>query len=143
MSEKCEDFVELLGEVFSGLGEGEFYVNLYARNFHRILGIRPYPGTLNIRLDDKSVELAEKCLKRENAILVDPPLRGYGRVCVWPAYLKCLKVYVIRPEKTVYKKDVIEIISDKNLRKVFNLVDGDKIRVLIALNSEWVPPYCI
>ncbi len=143
MGRECGDHAELVGEVFSGLGEGEFYVNLYARNFHRILGIRPYPGTLNIRLSGESVELAEKCLKRENAILVDPPMKGYGRVCVWPAYLRCLKVYVIRPEKTIYKKDVIEIISDKNLREVFNLVDGDKIRILVALDTKWTPPYCI
>ncbi len=140
---ECGDYIELMGEIFSGLGEGEFYVNLYARNFHRILGIRPYPGTLNIRLSDNSVELAEKCLKKENAILIEPPIEGYGRVCAWPAYLKCLKVYVIRPEKTVYKRDVIEIISDKNLREVLGLVDGDKIRVYVALNNKWTPPYCI
>lgn len=143
MDEECGDYVELLGKVFSGLGEGEFYVNLYARNFHRVLGIRPYPGTLNVRLSGRSVELAEKCLKRENAILVDPPIKGYGRVCAWTAYLRCLKVYVIRPEKTAYKKNVIEIISDKNLRETFDLVDDDEIKVIIALNSEWAPPYCI
>ncbi len=143
MSPECGDYIELVGKVFSGLGEGEFYVNLYARNFHRVLGIRPYPGTLNVRLNSRSVELAEKCLKREYAILVDPPLEGYGRVCVWPAYIKCLRVFVIRPEKTVYKRDVIELISDKNLREVFNLVDGDLIRVQVALNNNWTPPYCI
>ncbi len=143
MANECGSYIELAGKVFSGLGEGEFYVNLYARNFHRVLGIRPYPGTLNIRLDDNSVTIAEKCLRKDKAILIDPPLEGYGRVCVWPAYLKCLKVYVIRPEKTVYKRDVVELISDKNLREVFNLVDGDRVKVQVALDNNWMPPYCI
>ncbi len=143
MANECGSYIELVGEVFSGLGEGEFYVNLYARNFHRALGIRPYPGTLNIRLDASSVAMAEKCLKKDKAILIDPPLEGYGRVCAWPAYFKCLKVYVIRPEKTVYKRDVVELISDKNLREFFNLVDGDRVKIQVALDNSWTPPYCI
>ncbi len=40
------------GKVFSGLGEGKYYVSLqgYKKQFEEKLGFTPYPGTLNLRI---------------------------------------------------------------------------------------------
>jgi riboflavin kinase len=44
--------IYLEGELFSGLGEGAYYINQegYRKQFREKLGFDPYPGTLNIKL---------------------------------------------------------------------------------------------
>ncbi|MEB3757312.1 MAG: CTP-dependent riboflavin kinase, partial [Desulfurococcales archaeon] len=102
--EKTE--VTVRGRVFSGLGEGEFYVNLYARNFRRALGFTPYPGTLNVRVAPEHVETLNKRLKEATPIIVSPPpIQGLklGKVYLFKAFLFDITVYIVRPEYTVYK----------------------------------------
>jgi len=60
------------GIVFSGVGEGEFFVNLYADNIKRTLGIVPYPGTLNLRIKD-NVESFNESLRSLRPIVIEPP----------------------------------------------------------------------
>ena len=132
-----------MGTVFSGRGEGEFYVNLYARNIYRALGIRPYPGTLNIRLNEESIRKTRELLRGNPVFIIEPPMEGYGRVYAWPGFIKCTRVYIIRPEKTVYREDVVELIAEDNLRELLGLKDSDVIKVLISLKKDSLPPYCI
>ena len=136
------DIVYIEGSVFTGRGEGEFYVNLYSRNFRRTLGISPYPGTLNLRLTRDSVKVMEEIISRPVKV-VEPPMEGFGRVYVWPGFIKCTRVFVIRPEKTIYRIDVVELIADVSLRELFNLRDGDVLRVAVALRDGVLPEYCI
>lgn len=135
------DFIEVLGTVFSGKGEGEFYVNLYSKNIQRVLGLTPFPGTLNIRLEPNSTQIIKELLSKP-IYIIEPPIKGYGRVYAWPGFIKCTKVYIIRPEKTVYSLDVIEVIAKENLRKLFGLKDGDLVRILISLRKGALPQYC-
>ncbi len=136
------EIVYIEGTVFTGRGEGEFYVNLYSKSFRKTLGINPYPGTLNLRLTQDSVKVMEKIVSRPVKI-VEPPMEGFGRVYVWPGFIKCTRVYVIRPEKTVYRVDVVELVADANLRELFNLRDGDLLRVAVALKDNVLPEYCV
>ncbi|MGA7076322.1 MAG: DUF120 domain-containing protein, partial [Halobacteriota archaeon] len=48
--------IELNGIIVSGLGEGRYYLSIrgYTKQFEERLGFTPYPGTLNIKLDDES-----------------------------------------------------------------------------------------
>jgi len=135
------DFIEVVGTVFSGKGEGEFYVNLYSKNIQRVLGLIPFPGTLNIRLEPNSARMIRELLSKP-VYIIEPPIKGYGRVYAWPGFMKCIKVYVIRPEKTVYGLDVIEVIAKENLRELFGLKDGDLVKVLISLKEAASPRYC-
>ncbi len=136
------DIVYIEGSVFTGRGEGEFYVNLYSRSFRRALGISPYPGTLNLRLTRDSIKVMEEIISRPVKV-VEPPMEGFGRVYVWPGFIKCTRVFVIRPEKTVYRIDVVELIADVSLRELFNLRDGDVLRVAVALRDGVLPEYCV
>ena len=44
--------VTLEGTVFTGLGEGAYYISkeAYRKQFTEKLGFEPYPGTLNLKL---------------------------------------------------------------------------------------------
>jgi len=122
------------GVVFTGRGEGSFYMSIYAKNFRTKLGFTPYPGTLNIKLID-NIELYNNCVKMLPKIVIDPPkIEGarLARVIAYRVYINGVPAYAVRPEITVYKSDVVEIISDKHLRSLLGLKDGDVVHLSVA-----------
>ncbi|MEM2577176.1 MAG: DUF120 domain-containing protein, partial [Candidatus Bathyarchaeia archaeon] len=46
--------IKLEGKVFSGLGEGAYYISQpeYKKQFIEKLGFNPYPGTLNVKIEE-------------------------------------------------------------------------------------------
>lgn len=117
----------LRGIVFSGLGEGARYVELYSREIEIILGFKPYPGTLNLRLDTCINEI----LKDTNPIIISPPRRDLGSVMAYRGYIKDIYVLVLKPSISRYDCRVVEIVSRENLRERFSLRDGDVIEVIL------------
>ncbi|MDK2384601.1 MAG: DUF120 domain-containing protein, partial [Candidatus Korarchaeota archaeon] len=80
----------LRGVVETGRGEAELYVNLYAREFERYLGFRPYPGTLNIRLHEDYASRRRKLLSCLKPIVIPPPpvMPGLAKVYCYHAVLR-------------------------------------------------------
>lgn len=129
--------IVLYGRVFTGLGEGKYYVTLpyYYRMWQEKLGFKPYPGTLNIRLTPESI-----CLRR---ILESIPsieikgytdkLRSYGGVKCFKGEINSIECAILLVERTHYGPDVIEIISPVYLREKLNLKDGDIVKVKVKL----------
>ncbi|GBF09447.1 riboflavin kinase [Aeropyrum pernix] len=119
------------GTVFSGLGHGSFYVSIYARNLRRALGYTPYPGTLNLRVGDAAERLAG-CIERARGVRIEPPhIPGerLAAVLAFPVEIEGgVRGHIVRPEITVYKGDVVEIVADVYLRDVLKISDGDKVR---------------
>ena len=111
------------GIVMSGLGEGRKYVTLYADEFRKHIGITPYPGTLNIRLE-KPLDDILSGLKH---LVVEPPSKEFYPVLLYCAELGGHKVYLVRPIKTRHDNRIAEIISDKYLREELGLKDGDEV----------------
>lgn len=130
---KCGPFT---GEVFTGLGEGEFYVSIYGRQIRHRLGITPYPGTLNVRVKDRGqVEELNSCLKTLSPIVIEPPqIPGtrLGEVYAYKALLNGFPVWVVRPAITAYKGDVVEFISNVHLRTRLNLSDGSRVEFTVG-----------
>ncbi|MGC9071873.1 MAG: DUF120 domain-containing protein [Acidilobus sp.] len=120
------------GVVFSGVGEGEFFINLYAENLRRILGFTPYPGTLNLRVIDDADEFNRALVKQRPKVVEPPKVEGIrlGRVLAYPAALNwTVEVYIVRPEITIYRSDVAEVIADVRLRDLLNLADGSQVEI--------------
>ena len=116
------------GTIVSGLGEGRKYVRLYSSQFKRKIGIIPYPGTLNLRIEKplREVIVKHKC------IVVDPPSPEYSPVLVYCAKLEGISVYLVRPLVTRHDERIAEIISDKYLRRELRLKDGDQVVLEIS-----------
>ncbi|HIP57381.1 MAG TPA: CTP-dependent riboflavin kinase [Ignisphaera aggregans] len=123
--------VVVKGRVFSGRGEGEFFVSLYAKNIAKAVGYTPYPGTLNIALEPEYIPMVRKALDRRLAIVVEPPVEGFHRIYLWRAAIQNMEVHVVKPEVTHYGDDVIEVIAPIPLRKALMLSDGDLVEVLL------------
>ncbi len=120
------------GVVFSGIGEGEIFVSLYAKNIKAKLNINPYPGTLNIKILN-NIDEFNAALSRLNPIVIEPPeIPGtkLGRVLAYPAVLNyTVNVFIVRPEITVYKRNVAEVIAEVRLRDELNLSDGSEVTI--------------
>lgn len=128
------DRVLLRGVVFRGLGEGAYYVSLteYREWFRRTLGFKPYPGTLNIRLDSESI-VKRKVLESYEGHVI-PAIRRGGRIYCSAKVFRAVvngrvEAGVVIPERTVYGPDVIEVVAKVCLREALGLEDGDVVEI--------------
>ncbi len=135
MEAEWSDSIEAV--VFSGRREGSFYVSIYAKNFRKALGFTPYPGTLNARITRRDhVDRYVECLARAKRVRVEPPrIPGarLGGVIVYRSMIMGVDAWIVRPDITHYKNDVVEFIAPVYLRKRLNLEDGSKITFRLAL----------
>ncbi len=130
------------GAVFSGFGEGAYYVTQpgYLDQFEKKLGFNPFPGTLNLRLV-KQPDLQIRGLLESDSfpgVIID----GFKNANRTFGPVKCFKVKIndeldgalLLIKRTHYQSDVLELIAPDCLRKTYNLKDGDSVKITIDLN---------
>lgn len=122
--------------VESGMGKGALFLSMphYAQAFEKILGRKPFAGTLNARV---SVQDAEKILGFKNQL--GERVEGFsegGKKLGGLTFLKaevfgigCLLVF---PDKTTHEEGVLELVCGESLRKRLLLKDGHKIVVELS-----------
>ena len=131
--------ITLQGVLFSGLGEGAYYITKegYRKQFIEKLGFDPYPGTLNVRL------VTDYDLKSSSELEAYPAIelegfkdesRTFGPVRCYPAIVNNkAKGAVIFAVRSHYGSSVLEIIAPKFLRRQLNLKYGNKVKVEILI----------
>jgi riboflavin kinase len=127
--------VTLEGTVFTGLGEGAYYIlkEPYRKQFIEKLGFDPYPGTLNLKLT------TDYDLKTRTEIEAYPAIeiqgfknedRTFGLVKCYPVKINNkVKGALIFALRSHYDRLVLEVIAPTYLRKELNLKDGHKVKV--------------
>ncbi len=125
--------IELNGRVFSSRGEGKKFLELswVKQQIKQKLGFTPYPGTLNIKLSEKSV--THKKLLENAASTKVYPAEGYHSGILIKAFIGKLECAIVIPEVTGYPNEVLEIIAPANLRETLQLKDGDEVKVIVNL----------
>ncbi|WP_336134979.1 DUF120 domain-containing protein [Natronomonas amylolytica] len=134
--------VELAGVVTSGMGEGRHYISLsgYMEQFRDRLGYEPFPGTLNVDLDDDSVR-ARARMDALDPVGIDgweDDERTYGPAFCWPATVETVdgrryeEAHVIAPERTHHGEDQLEIIAPDKLREELGLEDDDHVTIHVS-----------
>jgi len=138
--EKKRRICEISGTLFTGLGEGAYYVALrgYRRQFITKLGFDPFPGTLNLRLISKIDRALRRDLEYHIGIGIegfDDGERTYGKAkCFRSTVNNKIKGAVLAVERTHYDDSVLEIIAHQNIRDVLKVSDGDTITVQIDIS---------
>ena len=133
--------IDLKGTLVSGMGEGAYYMGLkgYTKQFQSKIGYIPFPGTLNVRLDQKIHQESIKQFETLNGIKIksfSDGKRTYGWVKCFSAKLNnSINCQLIVLERTHHDDSVIELISKVCLRKNANLKDGSKVSIKIEINS--------
>jgi riboflavin kinase len=128
--------IELSGEIVSGLGEGRYYLSIrgYTKQFEELLGFTPYPGTLNIKLDDRS---ATARVRLSNL----PPIyissfktndRTYGGIKCYVGSIGRIDGAVVVPDRSHYHNDIIETVAPVSIKETLHVNNGHFIKVVIA-----------
>lgn len=131
--------VTLEGTVFTGIGEGAYYISKehYRKQFIEKLGFTPYPGTLNLKLT------TDYDLKTRSELDAYPAVeiqgfknedRTFGVVKCYPATIdNKIKGALIFALRSHYDTSVLEVIAPVCIRKHLNLKDGHKVKVEVTL----------
>lgn len=132
-----EGTITIMGKVFSGVGEGRYYVSLegYRRQFIDKLGFDPFPGTLNLRIPKEQLYFRRR-LDEEDGILIEgfsTPDRTFGEVKVFKCKVEGIEGAIVMPKRTHYPEDVLEVIAPVKLRDALKLKDGDYVEVEVIL----------
>ena len=123
----------LHGKIKSGLGD-------FSKRMERIpglldayerkTGLRFFPGTLNIELD-------EEYIVHDDAMLLDKAEYG-GTVSVFvvPCTILGRNAFILRTEKNEqgtgqHPRNIIEIATDVRLRSTYDLTDEDGVEVFV------------
>jgi len=135
MEAKYPASLTLEGTVFTGIGEGAYYVtkDKYRKQFIEKLGYDPYPGTLNIKLTSDYDIKARAELEAYPAIEIQGfqnENRTYGPVKCYPVIINNkAKGAILFAMRTHYDNSVIEVIAPNFLRQQLKLKDGLKVKI--------------
>ncbi|MDQ1280774.1 MAG: riboflavin kinase, archaea type, partial [Thermoproteota archaeon] len=134
--EKPQSTIIIEGEVFSGLGEGAYYINNkgYMHQFQRTLGFSPYPGTLNLKLSPSEL-LKKKELETYPPVVVEGFMSGgrtFGNVKCYPTIInERIDGAILLIHRTHYDESIIEVIAPVHLRDSLGLKEGSKVQLKI------------
>ena len=138
----CKDDadIKLHGKVIAGLGEGQYYIaqNGYMSQFSEKLGFQPFPGTLNVKLNETSIAIRQQmdCVKPICIQGFNDGKRTFGSGKCYLIKINGIKSVVIIPERTHYPTNLLEIIAPVNLRETLHLKDGDEVNILVEKTGK-------
>lgn len=130
--------VTLEGVVFTGLGEGAYYLSKpdYKKQILDKFGFEPYPGTLNVKLSGDYDIKTRSELEKYPAIEImgfQGQNRSYGLVKCYPAIIGGqIKGALVTAKRSHYDSSVLELIAPVCLRKQLGIKDGSKVKVEIC-----------
>ena len=144
------------GRIVTGMGEGSYYMSLkgYTKQFKDKLGYEPFPGTLNVRLDDKIYRDTRREIINYPSIYIHgfrDENRTFGWVKCYPAILfpeavknkndskndhynthsKKVEIEssILLLERTHHDNSLIEVISPVCIKHTGNLKNGDTVTI--------------
>ena len=118
------------GEVTTGLGKAAFFLSqdFYVDNFIKHCGFKPYPGTLNVIVDEKYLDKINDV--KDNCENIIKPDEGFGAVKYIEATLNDeVNGAIVFPAKTEHTENYLEFIAEKKLRDELDLKDGDIVSI--------------
>ncbi len=126
----------ICGRVITGKGEGRFYIarEEYSRQFQKAFGFVPFSGTLNLLLMGRDYKKFQMLREKEGIKIVGFEKDGkrFGEVKCFNCILnKMVRGIIIIPEKSEYR-NIMEVVSDKNLRDELSLTDEDLVDVSVG-----------
>ncbi len=130
----------LHGAVVTGRREaaGFMAVPWVTQQLRDTLGLAPYPGTLNLQLEDPDTLARWARLQHSDGgqRLHPPQGSGFCSATGYPVAINGqVDGVVLLPEVEGYPLDVVEVVAAENLRQHFGLVDGAICRLLLREDS--------
>lgn len=125
----------LSGRLASGVGEGKSFTRLpWARaQFMAKLGIDPFPGTLNLILEEAAERAKWLSVKAGPYTRIVPPDPKFCDGRCFPARIEDrIAAAIVVPEVPGYPEHQIELIAAENVRAALGVSDGDRVTITIV-----------
>jgi riboflavin kinase len=118
----------LRGKVVLGMGNFSYWIAKLAEHYHRKTGMRLFPGTLNVQLEEPYT-LPERITRLE--------AHEYGgtvSVNIVPCSILGRKACILRTDGNEqgqghHPRTIVEVATDIKLRDHFGLNDGDVVEI--------------
>lgn len=133
----------LRGRVVSGQKEGADFTQLdwVRTQFKNRLGIDPYPGTLNLRLDEPAELEKWRQVKARGGVVIEPATPQFCQARGFPVLVQRddtppesgQRAAIILPDVPGYPDAQVELIAPVHLRKSLELEDGDIVYVEVRV----------
>lgn len=131
--------IVLMGRVVSGSGKARTFLSMsqYVEKIKEKVGFTPFPGTLNIELEQQSVK-KRKLMNKLKPIVVsgfESGGKNFGGLHLYKAQVtikeKTNGCVVVVPEKSEYGLEILEVIAEIEFRKECDIKEGDLIEVTV------------
>ena len=111
--------MEITGIVTTGLGKAAYFLgqDFYKNQFREKCGFTPFPGTLNLIVEEDKLE--DIRLMKNSCKNIIKPDQGFGAI--------------VFPDKTTHDENYLEFISKDKLRDKYNFKDGDEVVITIDI----------
>ncbi len=127
---KMDQLIKISGIIQSGAGKGAYFIRLdwVVKQCKELLGYEPFPGTLNVSVEDEDLPVLDMFLQDADLKLIpdDPAFCTAGlkkvRINQIPA-----SVVVPAEDVRIHANRVMELIAPCNLKDALGLHDGDRI----------------
>ncbi|TFF92207.1 CTP-dependent riboflavin kinase [Candidatus Thorarchaeota archaeon] len=123
------------GKVETGIGEGAYYVDVYASRLREALGFRPHLGTLNIKVTDEDSRRALGRMKNTPPLVVrgfEHEGRTFGDVICYRVKINGdIEAAVVLAQRTHHSDDVLEIVAPVNIREELSIEDDDIVKLTV------------
>lgn len=127
VTSKMLDMTVLRGEVTAGAGDLAKWMRTYAEHYEAAIGIRLYPGSLNVRLPGP--------WPLPNKTILLPAERVGRLVHLVPCSVSGRKCFVFRTDNAERagpeEQRVVEILAKVRLRDALSVTDGDVIEIVV------------
>lgn len=117
------------GTVASGLGRGEKYVGMteYQTRFQDALGFSPFPGTLNLVVDEEEKADLESGAEHRRIDGFKKEGETFSAVDAFPISVGGVDAALLEMEVTDHPPEIAEVVAPVNLREELGLEDGDTV----------------
>lgn len=126
--------VILVGKIVCGAGEAAYFTELdwVQRQCTDKLLFKPYPGTLNIEVDEGSLPVLRALVKKPGIQLLSPD-PNFCNARSLRASLGNVCGAIILPDEGVkiHGHNIVELIAPVCLKETLGLENGDRVEVLV------------
>ena len=127
--------LEISGTITRGLEEGRYYLSMggYKKQIKEKLGFVPYPGTLNVKINDEELWKRRYILQLEPIVIAG--FRNRKRTCgdlyMYRCKVENQQCALIMPLRTHHGPQILEIIGPHNIKRKLSKKDGDMVKVMV------------
>jgi riboflavin kinase len=127
---------QISSELVTGVGRGAKFISIpiYSNIFYQLLGKTPFLGTLNLKLSQLDTKYVEQVFL-QGTVFDNLSYKGvsYGGIITVDVDLHFNQMILhcvgVRPLLTSHDKNIIEVVSDVNIREHWELYNSENVTI--------------